>query len=426
MKPEQQSRWSQLESAGQLAEQQRIADSFAADPSRKSRFSARLLGAEGDDLVLDYSRTHLTEASLTLLHDLLQASGFDRLREDFRRGAAINRTENRAVLHPALRAQASDRWEVGGVSVMAEVLAVKNDFLNHAEALRNDPQLTDIVNIGIGGSDLGPAMATLALHPYGRGKRLHFVSNIDPAALQQLLGSLNPNRCHFIIASKTFTTLETMTNAATARQWLNQRVGEPAAAQRFSAITTALSKAAEFGIPPARCFGFWDWVGGRYSLWSAIGLPLAIAIGRENFEAMLAGGRDIDENFFTAPWRENLPLLLGLVGIWHRNFMGYGSRAVIPYAQNLARFPAYLQQLEMESNGKSVSRDGKPLSVQSGGVVWGEPGTNAQHAFFQLLHQGTEIIPVEFLLGLQSPDTDDGLNDHWQNQQTLLVANCLA
>ena len=207
---------------------------------------------------------------------------------------------------------------------------------------------------------------------------------------------------------------------------MSQTLGVPAAQQRFSAITTALDKAAAFGIPPERCFGFWDWVGGRYSIWSAIGLPLAVAIGRENFEAMLAGGRDMDENFFAAPWRENLPLLLGLVGVWHRNFMGYGSRAVIPYAQNLARFPAYLQQLEMESNGKSVGRDGAPLTCHSGGVVWGEPGTNAQHAFCQLLHQGTEVIPVEFLLGTECQNSADGLNDLWQNQQTLLVANCLA
>ena len=356
----------------------------------------------------------------------MQASGFEAARANFRSGQPINTSENRAVLHPALRGIASDDYAIQNQPVMPEVLAVKNAFLNHAEQLRNDPNITDVINIGIGGSDLGPAMASLALQPFSGSKKLHYLSNIDPAALQNLLRNLNPETCHFIIASKTFTTIETMTNAATARQWLSQKIGDKAASERFSAITTAFDRATALGIPPERCFGFWDWVGGRYSIWSAIGLPLAIAIGRDNFEALLSGGREVDLNFFTAPWQENLPLLLGLIGVWHRNFCGYPSRAVIPYAQSLARFPAYLQQLEMESNGKSIDKNGQPLPHASGGVVWGEPGTNAQHAFFQLLHQGSDIIPVEFLLGVESPLQNDGLDSDWQAQQRLLVANCLA
>ena len=418
--------WQEIAAAGQKSKTRRISDLFSANPNRKTEFQARLKGEAGDDLVLDYSRVNLDRQNLTALNQLLQASGFEEARANFRSGLPINSSENRAVLHPALRGIARDSFAIEGKSVMPEVLAVKNDFLNHAEKLRNDPTITDVINIGIGGSDLGPAMATLALSDFGGSKKLHYISNIDPAALQSLLAELNPESCHFIIASKTFTTIETMTNAATARQWLVQKIGEQAAATQFSAITTALDRAAELGIPPERCFGFWDWVGGRYSLWSAIGLPLAIAIGRENFEALLSGGREVDQNFFTAEWQDNLPLILGLIGVWHRNFCGYPSRAVIPYAQNLARFPAYLQQLEMESNGKSIGKNGQPLHHASGGVVWGEPGTNAQHAFFQLLHQGTDIIPVEFLLGVESPPRNDGLDSHWQNQQRLLVANCLA
>ncbi|MDI9408464.1 MAG: glucose-6-phosphate isomerase [Candidatus Pacebacteria bacterium] len=418
--------WQELKTAGKESQSRRITDLFNSDRERKSKFNARLRGEDGDDLVLDYSRVNLDGPQLAALYQLAEASGFERARNQFRSGQAINSTESRPVLHPALRGTISDDYRVQNQPVMAEVLAVKNAFLTHAESIRNDPTITDVINIGIGGSDLGPAMASLALAQFSGGKKLHYLSNIDPAALQNLLGQINPSTCHFIIASKTFTTIETMTNAATARQWLVQKLGEPAAREKFSAITTALDRAAAIGIPPERCFGFWDWVGGRYSIWSAIGLPLAIAIGRDNFEAMLSGGREVDQNFFTAEWQYNLPLLLGLIGVWHRNFCGYSSRAVIPYAQNLARFPAYLQQLEMESNGKSIGTDGQPLHHASGGVVWGEPGTNAQHAFFQLLHQGTDIIPVEFLLGVETEPRQDGLDSHWQNQQRLLVANCLA
>jgi len=276
------------------------------------------------------------------------------------------------------------------------------------------------VNIGIGGSDLGPAMATLALAPYHDGPRAHFVSNVDGAHITDVLKGLDPATTLFIVASKTFTTVETMTNALTARAWLVKGCGEAAVAAHFAAVSTARDKVAAFGIDPERAFGFWDFVGGRYSVWSAVGLPVMIAIGPDRFGEFLAGAAALDEHFRSAPFDQNLPVLLALIGVWHRNVCGHGSRAVIPYDQRLARFPAYLQQLDMESNGKSVRIDGTPVLRATGPVVWGEPGTNAQHAFFQLLHQGTDTIPVEFLIAAEGHEPT--LRDHHE----LLVANCLA
>ena len=263
-------------------------------------------------------------------------------------------------------------------------------------------------------------MATLALAPYHDGPRLHFVSNVDGAHIADTLDGLDPETTLIIVASKTFTTIETMTNAATAREFIVSKLGEAAVAQHFAALSTALDKVAEFGLAEDRVFGFWDWVGGRYSLWSAIGLPLMIAIGRQNFADFLAGARAMDTHFKDAPVSENLPMLLGLIGIWHRLVCGYPSRAIIPYDQRLSRFPAYLQQLDMESNGKSVGLDGQPLTTASGPTVWGEPGTNGQHAFFQLLHQGTDVIPVEFMIAA------NGHEPELQHQHQLLIANCLA
>lgn len=279
---------------------------------------------------------------------------------------------------------------------------------------------TDVVNIGIGGSDLGPVMATLALAPYHDGPRLHFVSNVDGAHIADTLEGLDPETTLIIVASKTFTTIETMTNAATARTFIVSKLGESAVKHHFAAVSTALDKVAAFGLDPSRVFGFWDWVGGRYSIWSAIGLPLMIAIGRDAFEEFLNGARAMDDHFRDTPALENLPMLLGLIGVWHRLVCGYPSRAVIPYEQRLSRFPAYLQQLDMESNGKSVGMDGRALGTASGPIVWGEPGTNGQHAFFQLLHQGTDVIPVEFVIAANGHEPDLG------HQHQLLVANCLA
>jgi glucose-6-phosphate isomerase len=282
--------------------------------------------------------------------------------------------------------------------------------------------ITDVVNIGIGGSDLGPAMATLALAPYHDGPRLHFVSNVDGAHIADTLSGLKPETTLFLVASKTFTTIETMTNARTARGWEVEHLGEARVGQHFAAISTALDKVRAFGIPESRAFGFWDWVGGRYSLWSAIGLSLMIAIGPRHFMDMLHGAHAMDQHFLNAKPLENLPMLLGLLGVWHRNACGLPSRAVIPYDQRLARLPAYLQQLDMESNGKRVTAEGKPVAENTGPVVWGEPGTNGQHAFFQLLHQGTTVIPVEFLIAAEPHEPGAHLRLH----HDLLIANCLA
>ena len=280
--------------------------------------------------------------------------------------------------------------------------------------------MTDVINIGIGGSDLGPAMATRALAPFAPPQlRSHFVSNVDGADIGDTLRGLDPSRTLFIVSSKTFTTQETMTNAATARAWIAQGVGEAAVGDHFAAVSTQLDKVAQFGIQPTRVFGFWDWVGGRYSVWSSIGLPLAIAIGPDRFNEFLRGGYEIDEHFREAPIEQNIPILMGLLSVWNRNILGHATHGVIPYDQRLGRFPAYLQQLQMESNGKHVQLDGSPANTATGPVVWGEPGTNGQHAFFQLIHQGTEIIPLDLLVAATPTEADAHHHD-------LLVANCLA
>jgi glucose-6-phosphate isomerase len=395
---------------------------FAANPDRFDLFSARL-----DDLLLDYSKCAITAETLDLLHALARAAGVEDRRDAMFAGAQINATEGRAVLHTALRNDGDHPMRVDGVDVMDGVLAVLHAMAAFASGVRSGAiagstgmAITDVVNIGIGGSDLGPVMATLALAPYHDGPRTHYVSNVDGAHIADTLKGLDPATTLFIIASKTFTTIETMTNAQTARSWIAAALGEEAVASHFAAVSTALDKVGAFGIPEDQVFGFWDWVGGRYSLWSAIGLPIMIAVGEENFRAFLEGAREMDAHFRSAPLEENLPVLLGLVGYWHRVVCNYPSRAVIPYDQRLARLPAYLQQLDMESNGKGVMLDGSLVTTPTGPIVWGEPGTNGQHAFFQLLHQGTDVIPVEFLVAAIGHEPE--LRHHHE----LLLANCFA
>jgi glucose-6-phosphate isomerase len=395
---------------------------FVADPERFTRFSAGL-----GDLLLDYAKCDVTADTMALLIDLAGATGVTDLRDRMFAGEAINLTEGRPVLHVALRNRSTRPILVGGRDVMPDVRDTLARLGAFAAGVRDGSipgatgkPFTDVVNIGIGGSDLGPAMATLALAPYHDGPRLHFVSNVDGAHLADTLAPLDPATTLVIVASKTFTTIETMTNAHSARDWLVGSLGEGAVGAHFAAVSTALDKVAAFGIGAERTFGFWDWVGGRYSIWSAIGLPLLIAIGRKDFGRFLDGGHAIDEHFRTAPLAENLPVLLGLVGVWHRAVCGYPSRAVLPYDQRLSRLPAYLQQLDMESNGKRVRRDGTAVATPTGPTVWGEPGTNGQHAFYQLLHQGTDVIPTEFLIAAE------GHEPHLAHHHRMLIANCLA
>ncbi len=388
---------------------------FDRDPKRFAEFSAT-----ADDMLLDYSKCAVNTRTVKLLSQLARACDVEGKRDAMFRGAIINSTEQRAVLHTALRNRANTPVIVAGRDVMPDVNAVLAAMAAFANKIRRS-KITDVVNIGIGGSDLGPAMTTLALSPYHDGPRLHYVSNVDGAHIADTLKQLKPETTLCLIASKTFTTIETMTNAKTARAWIADALGEKKVGDHFAAISTAIPRVKAFGIDETRIFGFWDWVGGRYSIWSAIGLPLMIAIGPERFISFLEGGHAMDRHFRDAPLRENLPMLMGLLGVWHRNICGYPSRAIIPYDQRLSRFPAYLQQLDMESNGKRVSKDGKPVKGDTGPIVWGEPGTNGQHAFFQLLHQGTGVIPVEFLIAAEAHEPA-GMSEH----HALLVANCLA
>ena len=397
-------------------------EAFRTDPGRASRYRIAL-----DDLTMDFSKCAIDAEVFDLLIDLAKAANVESRRNAMMGGVAINTTENRAVLHTALRAPKNATIEVDGHNVVPDVHAVLDAMGKFAEGIRGGSikgstgeKITDIVNIGIGGSDLGPVMATLALSPWHDGPNAHFVSNVDGAHIADTLAGLNPATTLVIIASKTFTTIETMTNARTARDWIVDALGEDAVGAHFAAVSTALDKVGEFKLSEDRVFGFWDWVGGRYSVWSAIGLPVMIAIGPENFREFLDGARAMDVHFADAPIAENLPMMLGLLGAWHRLACGYPSRAIIPYDQRLARFPAYLQQLDMESNGKRVSLDGTPLETASGPIVWGEPGTNGQHAFFQLLHQGTDVVPVEFMIAAK------GREPHLEHQHQLLIANCLA
>lgn len=404
--------------AAELAGQD-IVDLFAQDDTRAEGFSARF-----DGILLDYSKTLITDEVRAALIDLAETRGVAARRDAMFAGQVINETEGRAVLHTALRNLDGAPVKVEGHDVMPEV----RDTLARMEAFAEDVRggrvkgqggaITDVVNIGIGGSHLGPEMGTLALRPYHDGPRCHFVSNVDGADIADTLAGLDPATTLIVVASKSFTTVETMTNAETARAWMAEAVSDPAA--QFVAVSTAEDKTAAFGIPPERVFGFGDWVGGRYSMWGPIGLPLMIAIGAEDFRAFLGGAAAMDAHFREAPLARNLPVLLALAGLWHHQVCGYPTRAILPYDQRLARLPAYFQQLEMESNGKRVTMDGLPLNGVSGPVVWGEPGTNGQHAFYQLIHQGTQVVPCEFMVAAK------GHEPHLAHHHRLLVANCLA
>jgi len=401
-----------------------LRDLFAEDPERGTTLVCR-----AGDLHLDYSKNRLTGETVRLLAALADRAGLRARTEEMFRGEHINSTEDRAVLHTALRDPRTSGLEVDGQDVRRDVHDVLDRMADFAERVRSGAwtghtgeRIRAVVNIGIGGSDLGPAMAYLALRDYSdRSLAFRFVSNIDPSDLFEATRDLDPASTLFIVASKTFTTQETLTNAKEARRWLLDGLGgdDKAVARHFVAVSTNAEKVAEFGIDTENMFGFWDWVGGRYSYTSAIGLPLMVAIGPERFREMLDGFHTMDEHFRTAPWEENLPALLGLISVWYIDFFGTQTQAVLPYSQYLARFPAYLQQLCMESNGKSVRLDGSPADVPTGEIVWGEPGTNGQHAFYQLLHQGTVLVPADFL-AFAKPNHDlDAMHD-------LLLANFLA
>ncbi|MCB2128779.1 MAG: glucose-6-phosphate isomerase [Rhodobacteraceae bacterium] len=394
-----------------------IADLFQS-PARASQFSIA-----ADDLLFDYSKTSVDAHARDLLVRLAEASGLSSRREAMFAGAKINETEGRAVLHTALRNLGGSVF-VDGADVMGPVREVHARMVQFSRDIRSGRiagaggKYTDVVNIGIGGSDLGPAMATIALQPYADGPKTHFVSNVDGAHVHDVLKGLNPATTLVIVASKTFTTIETMTNAEAAKSWMAQALDTPG--RQFAAVSTSAERTAAFGIDPSRVFGFEDWVGGRYSVWGPIGLSLMLAIGPEGFGGFLDGGATMDAHFQSAPLAENMPVMLALIGIWNHQICGYPTRAVLPYEQRLSRLPAYLQQLEMESNGKRVAMDGTVLQHASGPVVWGEPGTNGQHAFYQLIHQGTGVVPCEFLLGRE------GHEPELAHQHRLLAANCLA
>jgi glucose-6-phosphate isomerase len=395
---------------------------FADDPERGTRFAVDAAG-----IYLDYSKNRVTSETIDLLVGLARQAGLADRREAMFAGERINTTEGRPVLHTALRRPPGQPLELDGSDVVAGVHEVLDQMARFAGEVRGGRWLgatgepiRAIVNLGIGGSDLGPAMAYQALRPYSRRDlAFRYVSNIDPAALREALIGLDPATTLFIVVSKTFGTIETLTNARSARSWLTGALGAGAVARHFVAVSTNAERVAEFGIDTENMFGFWDWVGGRYSLGSAVGLSLMIAIGPDGFGELLAGMREVDEHFCSAPLAENLPALLGLLGVWYTNFLGAESHAVLPYAEHLARFPAYLQQLDMESNGKGVDRHGRRLTVDTGPIVWGEPGTNGQHAFYQLLHQGTRLVPCDFLGFVEATEP---LGDH----HDILMANLFA
>nr|WP_159965970.1 glucose-6-phosphate isomerase [Profundibacterium mesophilum] len=410
-------RWDDLRARAEAVRSRHIFELM--DDERAGQFSV----AAGD-LLFDYSKTNLDEQTRALLVSFCDAMDLPAKREAMFSGAPINETEGRAVLHTALRNLRAAPVTVDGRDVMPDVLGTLERMEGFAASVRDGSftgaggAITDVVNIGIGGSDLGPAMAARALSPYHDGPRCHFVSNVDGADIADTLRRLDPATTLVIVASKTFTTIETMTNAETARQWMSRQITDPAA--QFAALSSAAERTEAFGISPDRVFGFADWVGGRYSMWGPIGLSLMIAIGPKAFRAFLSGAEAMDIHFRAAEPLENMPVMLALTGLWHNQGCGYATRAVLPYEQRLARLPAYLQQLEMESNGKGVSMDGASLDIQSGPIVWGEPGTNGQHAFYQLIHQGTHVVPCEFMIGAQ------GHEPELAHQHTLLAANCLA
>lgn len=394
---------------------------FEADPERGARFVV-----EASGLRFDYSKHWIDRSVLRALVDMLGECDFESMRDRLFSGARINHTENRPVLHPALRANADDNFLIDGESVIPDVMQARDQAYGFADDIRNGRALgatgksfTDVVNIGIGGSDLGPLMISEALKPLISGPKPHYVSNVDGAHVHDVLQTLNPETTLVLVASKTFTTQETMHNARKAQRWISDALGQDAISNHFVALSTNRQAVSDFGISEARMFGFWDWVGGRYSVWSSIGLSLVISLGSSAFDQLLHGARAMDQHFREAPLESNIPVLMALIGVWYRNGFGLETLAVLPYEQRLHRFPAYLQQMEMESNGKRVDRNGEPVEYETCPVIWGEPGTNGQHAFYQLLHQGTLIAPVDFILTAKPANTD-------QESHLLLNANCLA
>ncbi|MFE1783976.1 glucose-6-phosphate isomerase [Streptomyces sp. NPDC059506] len=427
VRPDRLPEWAALGKHREELGEVRLRELFAADPGRGERCVLRV-----GDLYIDYSKNLVTDRTLELLRGLAAATGVERLRDAMLRGERINTTEDRAVLHTALRAPRDAVIEVDGENVVPAVHEVLDRAADFARKVRSGEwtghtgeRITTVVNIGIGGSDLGPAMAYEVLRPWTeRSLDFRFVSNVDGADLHEALRGLDPARTLFIVSSKTFTTVETITNATSARRWLLDGLGgdRAAVAEHFVAVSTNAEKVADFGIDTANMFEFWDWVGGRYSYDSAIGLSLMIAVGPERFREMLDGFHLMDEHFRTAPPEANAPMLLGLLGIWYNNFHDAQSHAVLPYSHYLSRFTAYLQQLDMESNGKSVDRAGSPVTWQTGPVVWGTPGTNGQHAYYQLLHQGTKLVPADFV-GFARPVEELG---ELAAQHDLLMANFFA
>jgi glucose-6-phosphate isomerase len=414
--------WEILAADWQRLQSQHLRDMFDDDPNRFDGFSFSL-----DDLTIDFSKERIDADALAHLLDLARAADVEENRDAMFAGKHINTTEDRAVLHVALRGSPDDGYQADGQATADLVDPVLNTFLKFADDIRAGKvtnvkglAFTDVINIGIGGSDLGPVMATRAMSKFSdEGPNVYFVSNVDGAHLRDATRDLNPETTLFLIASKSFTTQETMINAHAAKVWVENSLGVEAAKAHFAAVSTNLAATSAFGIAPERVFGFWDWVGGRYSLTSSIGLSLAIAIGSENFRAFLEGFRDMDQHFKNTPLERNLPVLLALVGIWRRNIMGCATVALIPYNQRLENFSSYLQQMDMESNGKRVTKDGTEVATKTGPVIWGDAGTNAQHSFFQLIHQGTDIVPIDFMITAQP-------TSYLVEQHDLLTANFLA
>lgn len=413
--PTQTAAWQALQKHFDEMKDVTIDDLFAKDGDRFSKFSATF----GDQMLVDYSKNRITEETLAKLQDLAKECDLAGAIKSMFSGEKINRTENRAVLHVALRNRSNTPILVDGKDVMPEVNAVLEKMKTFSEAIISGEwkgytgkAITDVVNIGIGGSDLGPYMVTEALRPYKNHLNMHFVSNVDGTHIAEVLKKVNPETTLFLVASKTFTTQETMTNAHSARDWFLKAAGdEKHVAKHFAALSTNAKAVGEFGIDTANMFEFWDWVGGRYSLWSAIGLSIVLSIGFDNFVELLSGAHAMDKHFSTTPAEKNLPVLLALIGIWYNNFFGAETEAILPYDQYMHRFAAYFQQGNMESNGKYVDRNGNVVDYQTGPIIWGEPGTNGQHAFYQLIHQGTKMVPCDFIA---PAITHNPLSDHHQ------------
>ncbi len=413
--------WKELEKHFKEVEHSHMREMFAKDPARADNFSI-----EWDDFYIDYSKNRFTEKTQELLLRLAEECGLEEAINSYFGGEAINQTEKRSVLHTALRSKPDAQVMVNDENVIPEVESVKNKIRKFSEKVISGElkgytgkAFTDVVNIGIGGSDLGPTMVTNCLTFYQNHLDLHFISNVDGDHVHEKIKNLNPETTLFIIVSKTFTTMETLSNAVTVRNWFLTSVPEEEVSKHFVAVSTNLEKVQEFGIDPDNIFPMWDWVGGRFSLWSAVGLSVSLAVGYDNYAALLEGGRKMDEHFRSTPFKENIPVQLAMLSIWYNNFFKAETEAVIPYSQYLELFPTYLQQAIMESNGKSTDRNGGEVTYETGTIIWGEPGTNSQHAFFQLIHQGTKLIPADFI-GFKKSLFED------QSHQDKLMANYFA